>query len=71
MPAIKYTGPDFDYNIDNEIQAIRRHQLHRGIPEKTPGNFLLASWNLCNLGDADQLRRTSDLALCIQWGTEF
>jgi len=63
MPAIKYEGPDFDYDLDDEVQAIRHHQLHRGIPEKSAGNFLLASWNMCNLGDAGQVRRTSDLVL--------
>ena len=63
MPAIKYDGPDFDYDLHEETQAIRHHQLHRGIPEKTAGNFLLASWNLCNLGDEKQPRRTSDLVL--------
>ncbi len=63
MPAITYNGPDFDYDIDTEVQAIRRHQLHRGIPEKAGGNFLLASWNMCNLGDEGQIRRTSDLVL--------
>ena len=63
MPAIAYDGPDFDYNVNDELQAVRRHQLHRKIPERTPANILLASWNLCNLGDDDQLRRASDLML--------
>lgn len=63
MPPIKYNGPDFDYDVDEELQAVRRHQLHRGTPEKGPDNFLLASWNMCNLGDDGQARRTSDLVL--------
>ncbi len=63
MPAITYNGPDFHYDLDDELLAIRRHQLHRGIPEKRPDNMLLASWNLCNLGDDDQIRSTGDLVL--------
>lgn len=63
MPAIQYNGPDFDYDLDDEVQAIRRHQLHRGIPERTASNLLLASWNMCNLGDENQTRHTSDLVL--------
>ncbi|MCD4651679.1 MAG: endonuclease/exonuclease/phosphatase family protein, partial [Candidatus Cloacimonetes bacterium] len=63
MPAIKYDGPDFDYNLNDELQAIRRLQLHRGIPERTASNLLLASWNLCNLGDEFQTRLPSDLIL--------
>ena len=63
MPAIKYNGPDFDYDLDQEIQAIKHHQHHRDIPDKKSDNFLLASWNLCNLGDENQRRHPSDLAL--------
>jgi endonuclease/exonuclease/phosphatase family metal-dependent hydrolase len=63
MPAIKYDGPDFDYDPHEETAAIRQHQRHRNIPEKKAVNFLLASWNLCNLGDDAQLRRPSDLVL--------
>ncbi len=63
MPAISYSGPDYEYDLDDEIQKIRRHQIHRGIPEKKPDNMLLASWNLCNLGDNKQQRTTSDLVL--------
>lgn len=63
MPAIKYNGPDFTYDLDKELLSLRQHQVHRGIPEKRPDNMLLASWNLCNLGDVNQQRQTSDLAL--------
>jgi endonuclease/exonuclease/phosphatase family metal-dependent hydrolase len=63
MPAIEYNGPDYEYDIDNELAAIRRHQLRRQIPQSKPDNLLIASWNLCNLGDEDQRRSTGDLAL--------
>jgi endonuclease/exonuclease/phosphatase family metal-dependent hydrolase len=63
MPAVKYDGPDFGYDPDEEIQAIRRHQAKRGIPAKTASNLLIASWNMCNLGDTAQPRQTDDLKL--------
>lgn len=63
MPAITNPGFDFDYNLDEEIRALRYHQRQRGIPEKKPTNLLIASWNLCNLGDPAQPRTISDLAL--------
>jgi endonuclease/exonuclease/phosphatase family metal-dependent hydrolase len=63
MPAVKYEGPDFDYDSDEEIQAIRNHQQKRRIPKKKVSNLLIASWNMCNLGDAAQRRKPSDLML--------
>ncbi|MHC4558230.1 MAG: endonuclease/exonuclease/phosphatase family protein [Planctomycetota bacterium] len=61
MPAKEHPGFDFDYDIDLELQRIRAHQLHRGIPERRHDNMLLASWNLCNLGDAAQPRSVNDM----------
>ena len=63
MPAIEHPGFEFDYDVQEELKAIRRHQLHRGIPERQHDNLLIASWNLSNLGDVAQQRSTSDLAL--------
>lgn len=63
MPTIDYDGPDFDYDVNNELCAIREHQIHREIPRRTPEKMLLASWNLCNLGDEKQPRRPEDLEL--------
>jgi len=63
MPAKEHPGFEFDYDIDVELQRIRAHQLHRGIPQKRHDNMLLASWNLCNLGDPAQIRRVNDLLI--------
>jgi len=63
MPAIDYKGPDYQFDLNEELQNIRKHQLHRSIPERVTDNLLLASWNMCNLGDEDQPRSTSDLAI--------
>jgi endonuclease/exonuclease/phosphatase family metal-dependent hydrolase len=71
MPAIEYTGPDFAYNLDNECDAIKGHQDHRGIPRKRNDNLLLASWNLCNLGDENQKRRLDDLKIMAEVMSPF
>lgn len=63
MPAKEHPGFEFDYDIDTELLRIRAHQLHRGIPQQRPDNMLLASWNLCNLGDPAQLRNVNDLLI--------
>jgi endonuclease/exonuclease/phosphatase family metal-dependent hydrolase len=56
MPTFTY-----DYTIGTELQAVRNHQAHRGIPRKPAGKLLLATWNLCNLGTSK--RRDKDLEL--------
>lgn len=63
MPAKEHPGFEFVYDIDVELQRIRAHQLHREIPQKRHDNMLLASWNLCNLGDPAQIRRVNDLLI--------
>ena len=63
MPPIEHPGFDYPYELDGELEAIRDHQEHRGIPAKGPSNCLIASWNLCNLGDEGQQRSDSDLAI--------
>ena len=71
MPAIAYNGPEFDYDVNEELLAIRCHRRHRHIPKRTPKNMLLASWNLCNLGDDKQRRSTSDLILMAEMMRPF
>ncbi|MBT3305729.1 MAG: hypothetical protein HN377_04530, partial [Alphaproteobacteria bacterium] len=63
MPAIGHPGFEHDYVIDSELRHIRDHHLERGVPSRTPENLLIASWNLCNLGDTAQQRSAADLML--------
>ena len=46
-------NPAYTYNLDSEISALRNYRNSsedRQIPEKGPGNLLVATWNLTNLG---------------------
>ena len=63
MPAIDHPGFEFRYSLDKELAAQERHRTRRGIPQKNDRNLLLASWNLCNLGDPGQQRSEKDLKL--------
>ena len=63
MPAIKHPGFEFPYSVNREIGALKRHRRHRKIPDKNDKTILLASWNLCNLGDPKQERSEDDLEL--------
>jgi endonuclease/exonuclease/phosphatase family metal-dependent hydrolase len=64
MPPFPVPGFSFDYQVDEEIAALRHWrdtQPDRAIPTKTPGRLLLATWNLANLGL--QQRTDSDYQL--------
>src|SRR5512135_2730559 len=61
MPAFPKPRFAFEYNVAAEIERLRAHKLKRGIPARSPGNMLVATWNLANLGA--QQRRDQDRAL--------
>ena len=61
MPPIAHPGFEYDFDANNELANIRAHQQHRGIPARTVDNLLIASWNLCNLGDSAQPREARNL----------
>lgn len=63
MSAIAHPGFDHDYDVQSEITRLRAHQLKREIPERNADNLLIATWNLCNIGDANQQRSVGDLML--------
>jgi|Deesub1362A_J573_1020465.scaffolds.fasta_scaffold00073_11 endonuclease/exonuclease/phosphatase family metal-dependent hydrolase len=61
MPDFEKPEFHYDYNLDDELGKIKKHQTHRGIPEKSDHILLLATWNIANLGT--QKRRDKDLRL--------
>jgi len=44
--------PDFphDFDLQEEIDRIKAHQIKRGIPKPTNQNLIIATWNLTNFG---------------------
>lgn len=44
--------PDFTYDLDlaDELERIKKHQIHRNIPARSNTNLLIATWNLTNFG---------------------
>jgi len=54
-------NPPFSYTLDTERQALRASKVFRGIPDKSAGTLLTATWNLTNFGL--QQRSDDDLAL--------
>jgi endonuclease/exonuclease/phosphatase family metal-dependent hydrolase len=68
MAEFKKPRFHFDYDVAHEIERLREHKTGRGIPEKTGGTVLLATWNIANLGAQD--RREEDhrlLAEIVSW----
>lgn len=73
MPPFRRPNGDFEYDAANEIQAVRDYRANkpgRNIPRKSSDHMLLASWNIANLGDSNQVRRQEDymlLAEMVSW----
>ena len=71
MPPFPKPRFDFAYNPAAEIKALRKYfgdDPARAIPKKKPNRFLIATWNIANLGV--QHRRDQDyklLAEIISW----
>lgn len=64
MPPFPEPGFAYSYDPDDQIALIRQwrdHQPGRAIPPKQDGKLLLGSWNIANLGDADQPRNDRDV----------
>lgn len=70
-----FPSPDFSYSydVDAEISRLRGWRdtkPGRAIPAKQAGRLLLGSWNIANLGDAEQSRGDDDcrlIAEIISW----
>lgn len=63
MPAQKHPGFEFNYDLKTELKSIKAHLHKRKVPKKRAGKLLLATWNLCNLGDKGQMRSKKALRL--------
>ena len=55
MPAFRKPSFAYEYDVDHELDALRSYpelpdRADRAIPAKSPGHFLLATWNIANLG---------------------
>lgn len=53
--------PPFSYELADELANLRAHKAKRGVPDKSSGALLAATWNLTNLGL--QKRTPDDLRL--------
>lgn len=49
---ISFEKPRFTFNFDLEIEIdiLKRHKNNRGIPDKSDDKLLIATWNIANLG---------------------
>ncbi|KAJ57554.1 hypothetical protein ACMU_03345 [Actibacterium mucosum KCTC 23349] len=66
MPPFPAPNFNFSYTPATEITALRQWRdtkPGRAIPAKTAGRLLLGSWNIANLGDAEQKRDDADIEL--------
>ncbi|HSW00781.1 MAG TPA: endonuclease/exonuclease/phosphatase family protein [Sedimentisphaerales bacterium] len=58
MPVFPKPTFVFDYDVGAEISRLRKHKKLRGIPKREKDKFLVATWNVANLGA--QQRRNPD-----------
>jgi endonuclease/exonuclease/phosphatase family metal-dependent hydrolase len=66
MPAFEEPSFAFDYDLGNEIRALRSYRdtkPGRAIPRKAADRLLLATWNIANLGNPGQRRTDKDHSL--------
>ncbi|MDQ3758367.1 MAG: endonuclease/exonuclease/phosphatase family protein [Actinomycetota bacterium] len=61
MPPFPKPETDYDYDLEEELKALREHRNLREIPEKTADRLLIATWNIANFGV--QHRREKDIQL--------
>ncbi len=68
MPSFRKPPFAFDYEVAQEIDALRGHKRHREIPDKKDNHLLLATWNIANLGlHKRQKRDYQVLAEIMSW----
>ena len=61
MIALPKPRTSWDYELEDELAALRAHREEREIPAKATSRLLMATWNIANLGV--QKRREQDLRL--------
>ena len=50
MPAFPKPKFSYDFDLNEEINALLSHKDKRGIPQKNDNSLLIATWNIANLG---------------------
>jgi hypothetical protein len=70
MPGFPKPRYEYTINVGAERRRLRAHKKTREIPERQTGHLLLGTWNIANLGAADQRREPPCfdlLAEIVQW----
>ncbi|MFQ5692674.1 MAG: endonuclease/exonuclease/phosphatase family protein [Nitrospinota bacterium] len=60
MPPHPEPQFDYAYDVEKELGRLDAHFKTRGVPRKSDGLTLVASWNVANLGDPGQARSDAD-----------
>jgi hypothetical protein len=61
VPPFPKPRTTYDYDVDDELTALRAHRRAREIPARSADRLLVATWNVANFGVQD--RREKDLRL--------
>jgi endonuclease/exonuclease/phosphatase family metal-dependent hydrolase len=69
MPDFEKPVFPFGFNVQDEIAALRGHKQVRGVPERTPAELLIATWNIANFGT--QQRENEHLELIAEISSWF
>ncbi|UCE36038.1 MAG: DUF4332 domain-containing protein [Thermoplasmata archaeon] len=54
---------EYTYDLNDELDHIRIHQVHRKIPQKSPDKVLVATWNIRQLTGGSSIRDQKDYRL--------
>jgi hypothetical protein len=57
MPAFPKPVFEYDFDLSLEIKRLRDHRRSRQIPDRRKNTLLVATWNIANFGDLEQLGR--------------
>jgi hypothetical protein len=58
MPVFPKPRVAWEYDVATERRRLRAHKAVRGIPDRSPENLLIGTWNIANFGA--QARRACD-----------
>ena len=50
MPAFPKPKFVFNFDLNEQLDLLKKHKSKRNIPDKTDSELLIASWNIANLG---------------------
>jgi endonuclease/exonuclease/phosphatase family metal-dependent hydrolase len=66
MPPFPKPAFEYDYDVQAQLAALREYEANepgRAVPARAANRFLLATWNIANLGHEEQVRREQDYQL--------